>query len=768
MAKANAGRRKLSRSGRAIRFDPFGVFVTLASLTLLSAIPSAVDAQLRGPEVKGVTFEGNETFPGDSLARAIVTRETACRSWVFYFPIPFCPLGIDFSLSRSQLRNRDLPRDRARLTLWYRQRGFREVLVDTAVVTRAGPNAEVMFRVVEGPPVIADSIEFVGADDYDGEGLLVDLPIRPGDRLSTLELDATRDTLARRLTDDGHAYAEVYLSAFRPAEDRYNAIVTFEIVVGPRTTYGDITVSGTDDLSVGTVLRTAQLTTGDPYRRSEIEEATRRLYGLEIIRNASVVPDTAALDRDPSVDLEISLQEGDPYRVRAGGGWNSAECLNVEARWTARNFAGGGRLLQVRGRVGNLLASVASEPMCPQSGSDEKFTRLTGLASVDFVQPRIFSTRNALTASIYAERQSLPDVFVRRAVGAQVGLSRTISPQTQLTGFYRPELSELDADNVLYCTGFLVCNPDDIVELEGAIWLSPVGLNLTRDRSNDILNPRAGYRVLLDLEHAAPWTASDFRYDRIVAEASRYIPVSSSVFAMRVRGGWVGPGGFEGLVAAGGETPDIVHPQKRFYTGGANSVRGFAQSRLGPRVLFADPQILLSDTEGLGGMCSAADLIANPVTRGITCVPHPDALMNPQPTGGTRLIELNVELRFPIAGSVEGVLFTDAGQAWAAQESISLSSMEFAPGVGVRVPSPVGPIRIDVAYRFRDAEELNAVTETIRLYVAGQDQETARLVVDGMTTSYVSTGQLVFLPNPFLFGVNDRGLQLHVSIGQAF
>ena len=94
--------------------------------------------------------------------------------------------------------------------------------------------------------------------------------------------------------------------------------------------------------------------------------------------------------------------------------------------------------------------------------------------------------------------------------------------------------------------------------------------------------------------------------------------------------------------------------------------------------------------------------------------------------------------------------------------------MEFTPGVGVRVPSPVGPIRIDVAYRFRDAEELNAVTETIRLYVAGQDQETARLVVDGMTTSYVSTGQLVFLPNPFLFGVNDRGLQLHVSIGQAF
>ncbi len=41
-------------------------------------------------------------------------------------------------------------------------------------------------------------------------------------------------------------------------------------------------------------------------------------------------------------------------------------------------------------------------------------------------------------------------------------------------------------------------------------------------------------------------------------------------------------------------------------------------------------------------------------------------------------------------------------------------------------------------------------------------------IVDDATIPWVSTGQLAFLPNPFLYGVNDRGLQLHVSIGQAF
>ena len=34
-------------------------------------------------------------------------------AWVFYFPLPLCPLGWGFALSRAELRERELPRDRA-------------------------------------------------------------------------------------------------------------------------------------------------------------------------------------------------------------------------------------------------------------------------------------------------------------------------------------------------------------------------------------------------------------------------------------------------------------------------------------------------------------------------------------------------------------------------------------------------------------------------------------------------------------------------------
>lgn len=733
-------------------------------LAVLALVPPAGAAgQLEAPEVTDVRFGGNESFPEDSLARAIATRETECRSGLL---LPFCGLGMGFALNRSLLRERELPRDRARLTLWYRQRGFQDVQVDTPAVLRDNGNAEVVFSLTEGRPYIADSVAFTGAIPEELQGVLEALPFDEGDRLSTIALDATRDSITDRLADRGYAYAEVYRSAVRPADDPYNARVTFDIVPGPRSTYGDITVTGLRNLSVGTVLRTVQISSGELYRKSEIEEATARLYGLQIIRSATVTPDTASIEQDPVIDVAIQVQEGDAYRVRAGAGWNTAECLNVEARWTSRDFLGGGRLLQIRGRVGNLLASDFREVLCAQSGRGD-FARLTGVASVEFVQPWIFSTRNSFSASVFAERQAVPDVFIRRAVGAQVALSRSVSPQTVLTAFYRPELSELaEADNVLFCTGFLVCDPSDVTELAEANRLAPAGLSLARDRSDDLLNPRRGYRWVIDVEHAAPWTLSEFRYDRIVAEAARYEPIGSVVVAARVRGGWVGSGVFENL-GEDDRTVDIVHPQKRFYTGGANSVRGFAQSGLGPRVLFAGPSRLIRSEEG-GGGC-APEAVAD-----LTCVPAEGTRMDPRPTGGTRVFEANAEIRFPVGSVLEGVVFGDVGQAWSRDQSIHVSDLEFTPGVGVRVPSPVGPIRIDLAYRFRGAESLTVVTEEIRPFDSLQDAEGDKISLGRTSTGeeiridWVSTGNLVRLGSPFLFGVNDQGLQLHVSIGQAF
>ena len=59
-----------------------------------------------------IDFIGNETFPKDSLARAIFNRETRCRS---FFLAPFCALGMDFSIDRQLFNRRELAGDIFRL-----------------------------------------------------------------------------------------------------------------------------------------------------------------------------------------------------------------------------------------------------------------------------------------------------------------------------------------------------------------------------------------------------------------------------------------------------------------------------------------------------------------------------------------------------------------------------------------------------------------------------------------------------------------------------
>jgi len=678
---------------------------------------------------------------------------------------PLCWVGLDFAMQRFYLRERDVPLDRARLEIWYQGRGFREVAIDTATVVREDGKVEVRFTIDEGTPVRAESIDFIGTEDLSYPELLDDLPLRAGDRLSVLALDATRDTLERRLSNRGYARAEVLRGSLIPPDDPYRARVTFDVEPGPQARYGHVEVSGNERLSESTILRTLQFRSGDVYRRDQILEAQGRLFGLEILRSASVEPDFVT-GPDSVIPVNVRVQEGDAYRFRYGAGWSNAECLNVESLWAARNFLGGGRLLQVRGRMGNLLAPEFNDILCRQSG-DGEFAKLTWLASVDLAQPWLFSTRNSLSASLFAERQSLPGIFIREAVGLQLGITRAIGPQSPLTISYRPELSRLNAAEVLFCTGFLVCAPEDIAILEGANWLAPVGINFTRHMANNLLNPTRGYTLVIDLEHAAAWTGSNFRYDRLVAEGTWYAEVAtSSVFATRLRAGWVGAGAFQELILSRDDV-EVVHPQKRFYAGGANSVRGFPQSRLGPRVLTTDPVALLSQSED-GAGCFPEELLDLSCDAGLL----PEGRIVPRPTGGTRVIEGNVEVRFGLGSAWEGVTFADFGQVWSSTRSVSLRDLEVTPGLGVRFFSPIGPIRVDLGYRFRGGENLSVVTSQIRPFDPSVDDPLDRLSVNGARIDFVRSEELAVLTPTVFFGDSGRfsfsRLQLHISIGQAF
>jgi hypothetical protein len=213
----------------------------------------------------------------------------------------------------------------------------------------------------------------------------------------------------------------------------------------------------------------------------------------------------------------------------------------------------------------------------------------------------------------------------------------------------------------------------------------------------------------------------------------------------------------------------VLHPEKRFYAGGANSVRGFGQNRLGPRVLYVENVSELADTTLVGRVACTADQI---IDRSCDARGLPDGSYLSRPSGGTRLLEGSVELRFPLDGRFwEGATFMDFGQVWGEGDRVALTDLKFTPGFGIRYFSPIGPIRVDLAYRFGSGEPLPVVTQAIEVFDPNVHRESQRLPppLDG----YAAPGDLVVL-NPLvpwgkdLSSLDLRRFQLHFSIGQAF
>ncbi len=726
-------------------------------------------AQVSPVELSRVDFRGNFAFPRDSLSRAIFNRGTRCRSWLLW---PFCKFGAGFSIDHRLLNGRELPGDILRLRSYYGSRGFKETRVDTVMVRPTENRVSLLFQIEEGRPVRVSTLSVLGLEGLEQLDLRADLPIREGDLLSTIDLDAARDSLIQRLQNRGYPRADVMRTSLVPADSPYEARVTFEVDAGPHAVFGPVTLVGNSELSDRVVRRMLPFREGQEYSRARRQEAQRNLYSIEMIQHVAIdeAVDPAGSLPDSVVPLQVTVTEGSVHRVRSGVGWSTSDCLNTEGRWTSRNFFGGARRLQIRARLSNLVSEQLHDGICYQSGVGD-FGGLNWLVSADFSQPWIFNQRLALGASLFHERQSLQDVFVRQAVGLDLSLSRTVGPSTSLTFAYRPQLTQLEAAEVFFCTTFLVCTPEDISGLQDPNWLAPLAINLVRDRTNSLLNPSRGYQALLSVEHASNVTGSDFAYNRVFAGLTRYVEVRrGQIFAARIQAGWIGAGTFSLL----GGGADIIHPQKRFYSGGANSVRGFAQNQLGPRVLtVAVDRVLFSVSETVGPPCTPGQVMdltcdANPLTD--------EAFRTPRPTGGRVVVEGGLEYRVPLGPRVEAAVFADFGRVWAEEESGAPSSFEVSPGVGVRYLSPIGPIRVDLGYRFRGIEDLQVVTSQIRPFDPSRDDATDRIERsmggEVETLDFVVLDELALLGPPVSFGPRDgfslNRFQLHLSIGQAF
>lgn len=740
-------------------------FLAALAVPWLVAWPLAAQS---APEVVDLEFTGAEAFRAQQLATAIVTRETRCPG-ILGLRLCFLGLGVE----PAYLDREVLHMDALRLRVYYYERGYRNA--DVRAETAAdGDGVRVLFRITEGRPVVVTEVEVLGAPPAvttDG------LPLASGRAFDLVAHEAGRDTLLGRLRNGGYARAQVLLGARIAAERPHEAVVTYDVVPGTRARIGAIAVEGSEASSPALARRMLTFDEGDLYDRSALLESQRNLYGLQIYRHAEVRADLSA-EPDTLIPVTVRVAEGTMRRVRFGGGLNTVECGNVEGRWTSRNFLGGGRRFEVRGRVGNLLVSECERYLDRVWTLEQAYDSLTGLVSADFTQPWFFGPRNNIGGGLFAERRSLPEVFVRSAVGGYLSVGRSLGGGAALTLAYRPELTELRTEgDLFFCVSFIACAYEAIQVLREPHWLAPLTLSFSADRTDAVFTPSSGFILRGDVEHAARYTGSDFAYTRLLGEGSTYAGRQGGViFAARARGGigWPHEAARTGAVG--------LNPQKRFFAGGSNSVRGFGPFRLGPTVLGIDAVRWLAEVddpatpavEGAG--CTVAEINDRSCDAG-ALTSRPGAF-DARPAGGEVLLEGSLEVRFPLPignGKLRGAAFLDGGQVWATERSVDMDELVATPGVGLRYYSPVGPIRIDAGFNLQGPRSLPVLTTRVEECIRSTD---GCLPVAGARVTLRNTDEIVVLANEVDYQPHTRGLdtfdgwlqrfQLHFSIGQAF
>ena len=167
------------------------------------------------------------------------------------------------------------------------------------------------------------------------------------------------------------------------------------------------------------------------------------------------------------------------------------------------------------------------------------------------------------------------------------------------------------------------------------------------DRRDSFFDARRGWFGSVSLQWGERAFGSDVDYLRTLIRGSYYQPLGPLVLAGNVRWGQ--------LVPLGGPLTLTIF-DLFFNAGGTESVRGYPQDALSAYTFL-------------------------------------DA-----PLGGARLLVGNAELRGPLFWRLSGVVFADAGNTFANGQPIRLNELGVGLGFGLRINTPLAPIRIDLGF----------------------------------------------------------------------
>jgi outer membrane protein assembly factor BamA len=413
------------------------------------------------------------------------------------------------------------------------------------------------------------------------------------------------------------------------------------------TKFGATVLAGDSRLPAALIRRELLYDKGQVWDQKKVDRSVARLKALGIFDKVTLQPVPARREvthGDAGLqDVVLTCVDDDPFELRLRAGM---ECVGQYFEFHDLGFCGGGSLVWK-----NPFNRADRIELAIDVGPQEDYGQLS------YIRPRFFDWPLTTTTSVYVSRfgQPLVTCFKDR-------LYRLEQDGCSL------ELEYADnGDKFGCCFGFEAMRVSDISRrLAELIDFSPRLVGqwipyfyaepvLVKNYVDDLVNPTWGTIFTITGKGMASLSHKASGFLKILLEESIFLPLNTTatwVGAVHLRAGHIFNSDFE-----------TIMPPERFYLGGAYSLRGY-------------------DTD----MAPPVD-----IAPGRAC-----CLL---PIGGKTVLSGMFEVRFPLYKALGGVFFNDCGilvrKQWKDDNFVG------ATGFGLRYTTPVGPLRFDIAWKWR-------------------------------------------------------------------
>lgn len=436
---------------------------------------------------------------------------------------------------------------------------------------------------------------------------------------SAAEIRAAQTQIIDFMRAKSHPLAKVV--SLRPAIDHSRGVmdIALSLTPGPRAGIGEVTVSGTKDVDPAVVSSFIYLTRGEDYSPVRLADTRKSIGQIKAIGSARV-RDGEALDADGNMPVSVEVTERKPRAIGGNLQYSTVDGPALNAYWEHRNLFGGAEYLRV-GLSGGFITNKGQKL--------NTVDNITGKFSVNFIKPALYGSRNDFIGNFTVAREKT-DYYTTQYVDVTAGLRHRFSENFWIQG-----LAEFEKGQ----------SSDNIGKLNYT--LAGLALSGNYDSTDDAIDPKKGFRLSGNLSPYARAFGSTVNLLQSKMQASAYHSFDDE--GRYVLAGRVAAGSLMG--ASIGNIPD----NRRFFVGGAGSVRGYAYRSLSPEIV--------------GGL----------------------------PVGGRSFIEGSLEMRVKLTDTIGIVPFIDAGSAFAASYPDFKQPIHYAAGIGLRYYTAIGPIRLDIA-----------------------------------------------------------------------